>query len=919
MINSDQIRDIGPLIQGGLPMEDPNHAVVAMQLHRDKLPHYQILILVDDGSSGTKLVLKQLMLRLQSQDQQCFWVSLNEKVSFEKFKSLHTLASEMSDYLIIHNIDYVAEIDRVIDYLLTQSQKIKTVVSVRTPLKIARDLSSVATIYECHSDPKEQDYADQKAKLRKLLADNSKPEAIQVFNAIADEMIKHGDFADIIELSNDLWKDLEWNALSARQKALGYAKRTEQCIEELEACLENPNNKIERAQIWLQLAKHHIILSRLDEAFRYLDRVTTDYADGDSWYVHALIEKARCMISNGDHGSVDFMQKAKIILETYHGKDDRLLAEWHFIFGFIKYRLGDLEASADNYLRAEVLFRACRMTGDELISTMNAAIVRYNSGQIESAIAEITRIEKMALLHSVPYVVEFTRRTLALHFYNQGKYSLSISKLNYLLPDAQKLKLNGRDIRIWYQFVLNKLSQRRYQEIKNLANILTASENAKVDEMFSSVHFFIGRLVDTYLSNSKYDIDELINGIRKLSIPDNMKLFLQSLIFEQNYLNLFPFKLNSQMDKLKLNCPQKIDMDHRLQHTIMRSIHLFLYGKQRLAQIELEKWTKIAQEVDFPLWEFRGLLWLAVIDLHLQLPEAAQQKLERAEELISGFESTWENDFFLVLKAIIFLHFGNREKFEETIFKVRPASPFVYFQKVLSRFLLSKKPPIRFKIDERTKDVFDDIIFKLHFKALKIFKVTTKENEKQYYGHELPKLNLSQKDIVLNHFRNELMIRGRRVDLEGHPLAKEFIAYLLSRIGEMCSKEDLIVHVWKERYNPLVHDQRIYTCVMRIRKMMGADLASIISVVDGAGYGISSRLKHCIISEYSPTDELPERQQWILSYLKSNKKISRNIVESSLKVSTSMAKRELKELVEKGFLQARGIGKNTEYRKPVLL
>ena len=45
----------------------------------------------------------------------------------------------------------------------------------------------------------------------------------------------------------------------------------------------------------------------------------------------------------------------------------------------------------------------------------------------------------------------------------------------------------------------------------------------------------------------------------------------------------------------------------------------------------------------------------------------------------------------------------------------------------------------------------------------------------------------------------------------------------ISRQGEVFTKEYLVERVWKQDYNPDVHDNKIYVTIKRLRKMIEPD------------------------------------------------------------------------------------------------
>jgi tetratricopeptide (TPR) repeat protein len=57
------------------------------------------------------------------------------------------------------------------------------------------------------------------------------------------------------------------------------------------------------------------------------------------------------------------------------------------------------------------------------------------------------------------------------------------------------------------------------------------------------------------------------------------------------------------------------------------------------------------------------------------------------------------------------------------------------------------------------------------------------------------------------------------------PMLHSLYAYLSTRGRQGACKEEIVQNVWAESYNPVVHDDRIYKTIGRLRKLLGDDLA----------------------------------------------------------------------------------------------
>jgi DNA-binding winged helix-turn-helix (wHTH) protein len=80
------------------------------------------------------------------------------------------------------------------------------------------------------------------------------------------------------------------------------------------------------------------------------------------------------------------------------------------------------------------------------------------------------------------------------------------------------------------------------------------------------------------------------------------------------------------------------------------------------------------------------------------------------------------------------------------------------------------------------------------------------------------------------------------------------IFYLLAATpGKVFTKEDLVDKIWRESYNPMIHDSKVYTSISRLRKLIEPDFKRPVYILnerDGYAFNpavqleeVSSRLR----------------------------------------------------------------------------
>ena len=82
----------------------------------------------------------------------------------------------------------------------------------------------------------------------------------------------------------------------------------------------------------------------------------------------------------------------------------------------------------------------------------------------------------------------------------------------------------------------------------------------------------------------------------------------------------------------------------------------------------------------------------------------------------------------------------------------------------------------------------------------------------------------SEYDIVFNSSTNTVMEKKKgKVDFKNQFILLDMLRLFLKNPGEVYTKEALVERVWKQEYDPAVHDNKIYVTIKRLRKMIEPD------------------------------------------------------------------------------------------------
>lgn len=82
----------------------------------------------------------------------------------------------------------------------------------------------------------------------------------------------------------------------------------------------------------------------------------------------------------------------------------------------------------------------------------------------------------------------------------------------------------------------------------------------------------------------------------------------------------------------------------------------------------------------------------------------------------------------------------------------------------------------------------------------------------------------SQYDIVFQNASKSIVERRKgRIDFRNQFILLDLLRLFLRNPGQVYSKEHLVERVWKQNYDPAVHDNKIYVTIKRLRKMIEPD------------------------------------------------------------------------------------------------
>ena len=118
------------------------------------------------------------------------------------------------------------------------------------------------------------------------------------------------------------------------------------------------------------------------------------------------------------------------------------------------------------------------------------------------------------------------------------------------------------------------------------------------------------------------------------------------------------------------------------------------------------------------------------------------------------------------------------------------------------------------------------------------------DNFKHLYIHvqkcldKLQFIDSSDYDLIINLATHSVVEKHKgRVNFKNQNLLLDLLKLFVSRPGMSYSKADIVSTVWKQEYNPLVHDNKIYVTIKRLRELVEPDIRYLRYIFCGkSGY-----------------------------------------------------------------------------------
>ena len=753
-------------------------------------------------------------------------------------------------------------------------------------------------------------YESKKEKLWQLMCLKEDASAIMVLDELALQMTQSGDLTDLISLSDSYVGKLSTDAVLLRRKALAYLKRPEQALEELKSELQKPLSNDHRFQIYFFIAKTHYSLAHFDKSVEFIDKILQECEPSERIYVHSLIEKAYMVHYKTPDVCRSLLCKAEPLLSQFYSTDNLLWGDFHFSFGMYYYYGGQITDASVHFRAAIKFFKQGGLKPAELMATFDAVSMEYNTGNAVSALKELETVEREGRRFSLDYLIDYCVDMRCIHSINQGHIQAAINILKPVISDLKIITDRGV-VSLNHLFVAY-LDAGRLVEAQDVLENLCSSEFIRADKQRNVLYSVMREVIRQFiLKNTPRDISRVLNSASHLNQRNKARLNLWLL--ELNFSHFFPMNLGFVLDTFDLE-KNGADLPVLVQYDCLLGFHFIYDGQIKRAQEKFSSSLQLAKSFDYHIWEARSRYGLAIVDLMTNNPKLALAQAVQAIESLSKIDKREELNFAIILKALAYLKLGEVESFRSTIGSISSSNICSYFAAIFSKYLSEQKIYCDIGLNLHEKKFFDYLISHLGFDRTQKIKIKTHTHEEVIYESRQPAFSSKDFDILIDEINTECRIGRAFIPFSAKPTLVSILQFLLINHGQFVSKEDLAAFIWHEEYNPLVHDARIYTSIKRLRLTLKEVLnRELIHMRDGT-YMIAPDLRFAVVSHVSDR-HFSSRQNLILKFLETNGTLKRNNIQKLLKISPTLAKQELKSLVNRSLVEAIGQGKNTIYRK----
>lgn len=224
---------------------------------------------------------------------------------------------------------------------------------------------------------------------------------------------------------------------------------------------------------------------------------------------------------------------------------------------------------------------------------------------------------------------------------------------------------------------------------------------------------------------------------------------------------------------------------------------------------------------------------------------------------------------------------------------------------------------LRAKLQGRDRTWLDGVDAALRRQGRPAYDVTTHEGRRALSEAEAGELAPADYELWLDLDRASAMVRGQAVDLARKPMTLELLALFMARAGRPMTLEEIVHGVWREPFHRLRHDSRVRKALGRLQQLLGKghDGRTILRAESRGRFALGGVTRYCLLRRLErPSTMLNPRQEWLLGELERSGRIANRDFRRRFDVHRETARRDLRELVERGLIVRDGRGRGAGYR-----
>lgn len=656
----------------------------------------------------------------------------------------------------------------------------------------------------------------QEERARQLISLKRFDEAALVLNTLVFDLSRRHRERDVLELTDSTWMYLHRDAYFLRRTIIvnrrgyyGY-DGLEKVLEELRFLVDRSTDPAEQAYQMIMLAR--TLQSTGDPGVSKLLQTAYEMIDpnSDEWLWCKLTEQ-RGLLQVNSASPYQELKKFKSALQQ-DGRSEILKTFYFCYLGFAACEVGFYEEALAYEEISVALAKRLGLRSVELVIRGNLANSLRLSGKAKRAKEELENLCAIYRINQdkVPPSISETKISLllecgalreakALWFLANPDFhpmkSFGINRSDMLIPLAQ-LKLREGSILELVELVV---------EIFNNPTLNTTSRTRRLKMLAEMVQL-----------NSLLEVPTSFGRFFDLSSAEQTPIDRAGLLgdvltyawLEQKELNIPVFRQLAQI----------VYQDRSPAYDLFRikvylSLNTIFVEEVERLRLELFEAYDYYSANDIHLGKLISVFGLSLLEIREGRKESAKNRMKEAMELADKIDPCDEVYWVRSLACVLF-DVSESEKLK----------------------VLSSIPE-----DSYAADFLKMQIGRLGSSPTKwtcnLLKLLGQESR----SDDIKVFDIENNEIEMDEHKRQLKINGQILDFADREVLWAFSHLFIKNPGVFFSKEELVKRVWKETYNPLVHDTRIYTSTRRLRSFVEPLLgASFIMTRDGA-YGYLKR------------------------------------------------------------------------------